>query len=144
MNRFVLLLCTLFVLILPTACSDEMLGGWDEMKWNMQFQDGGGDPMDWSSEIALKDGAIEVPADGGTYVLKCKNYSSIWLSNVKVNGEYVEFQNNENRSLQGEWFKISIDQEVMTVSIDPNPEQLERTLSLTVTVGDVFDAFRFE
>lgn len=126
---FKVLLIAVFAVAGMAACSEELDGGWD--------------PMEWSAEGGVgKDGSISVPAAGGTYTFACKNYGGIWLSDIRVGGELLEYDGFYHA--QGKWISIDTDKNILTVTISPNDSGEARTATVGVTAGDIFDYFDFK
>lgn len=69
--------------------------------------DGLWDPMKWKANVPgmKKDHVIVVPSAGGTYTLKCKNYSSFWI--FVVNDTLIRDEECASR-VTGEWYIINI------------------------------------
>lgn len=104
--------------------------------------DGLWDPMKWKTNIPkLKSNHIEVPSAGGTYTLKCKNYSSFWI--FAVNDTLIRDEECASR-VTGEWYVINIEKNIMTVNILPNNGDNNRILDVRLTAGDIFSTFIFE
>lgn len=117
-------------------CDDVFVGDWDEMKWLTDVK-------------TASDGYVEVPAEGGTYVFTCKNYSGFWLSDAtEVVGTskqiyYPREGGNDVFNIETSWATISSADAKLTVSIEPNTTANSRQLNVVVTAGDIFDYFNF-
>lgn len=100
--------------------------------------------MKWKTDAKMdKERVIHVPVDGGTYVFKCKNYNSFWLSNVLEDNKDVSIDNKEWEYAIGEWSSVAIEKNVMTVTVSPNDDNRSRLLKVTPTAGDIFSYFSF-
>lgn len=121
------------------SCSkDELDGAWDPMKWK-------------TSVKKEKDGTINVPSDGGTYVFVCTNYDRPWMSDVyeKINGQDVHYPASTGKyddSFYGRttpWLEALWQGNTFTVTVSPNTTGKERTMYVGVTAGDIFYTFTF-
>ena len=88
---------------------------------------------------------IEVPNEGGVYVIKCTNYKSFWIYALSESGESLPID-NEDEKIEREWYSIKInDGNTMTVSILSNSSDDNRTLEIGIQAGNAFDSsFLFE
>lgn len=107
--------------------------------------DGDWDPMKWRTDVkTASDGYVEVPAEGGTYVFKCKNYSGFWICDaLETVGADERFFDDQGGNVTTTWATISAADGKLTVSIEPNTTASSRLLNVTVTAGDIFDYFKF-
>ncbi|MDO4165616.1 MAG: hypothetical protein Q4D56_14725 [Bacteroides sp.] len=129
LNRFLLLLisvCTLS-LISCDSVTESLDGDWD--------------PMTWETTVSDID-KIEVSASGATYTFKCTNYQGFWLSYVYVDGTPI-YPSDDVHQYVGEWATITIEENVMTVTLSPNESKQSRSLKIDATAGDIFDYFVF-
>lgn len=93
-------------------------------------------------QISIK--KIEVPNEGGVYVIKCTNYKSFWIYALSESGESLPID-NEDEKIEREWYSIKInDGNTMTVSILSNSSDDNRTLEIGIQAGNAFDSFLFE
>lgn len=123
-------LLSFLILGLVLLCScDEPDGLWDPMKWKANVPG------------MKKDHVIVVPSAGGTYTLKCKNYSSFWI--FAVNDTLIRDEECASR-VTGEWYIINIEKNIMTVNISLNNGDNNRILDVRLTAGDIFSTFIFE
>lgn len=121
--------------------------------------EGDWEPMKWTSTVkksADTNGReyVSVPKEGGTYVFICKNYGGFWLSDAKAtqNGATVSYvTGGEEKTDDDAWTHISAvwadvraSGRYLTVVFQPNDSGMERTFSVTVTGGDIFDYFNFK
>ena len=108
-NLFKILLLIIFATTFVACESEEKDGGWESMKWETNVSN-------------INKNKIEVPNEGGVYVIKCTNYKSFWINaSIKID-----------------------DGSIMTVSILSNSSDDNRTLEIGIQAGDVFDSFLFE
>ena len=81
-------------------------------------------------------GNISVPASGGTYHIKCTNYRLIYL-------DYNSLRENDKKrlpsnwkdpvkELKGEWTEVTMQDNVLTVSIKPNKSGEKRKSELII------------
>ena len=123
---------------LAAAC---MLGG-----CTSTTLDGDWDPMKWNAEQKLTsdNGAYIIPSDGETITFVCKNYSEPWMSAADVNGKYFlpDYEANDYKSITGDWFTASIQDNRLSVTFAENTTA-ERSVTITVTAGDIFYTFKF-
>lgn len=109
-----------------------------------ESRDGDWEPMKWKTDAKMdKERVIHVPVDGGTYVFKCKNYNSFWLSNVFEDDKDVSIDNKEWKYAIGEWSSVEIEKNVMTVTVSLNDGNRSRLLKVTPTAGDIFSYLLF-
>ena len=81
-------------------------------------------------------GNISVPASGGTYHIRCTNYRLIYL-NYDSLWEYgkpcfVLHAKYPIREIKGEWTEVTMQDDVLTVSIKPNKSGEKRKSELIV------------
>lgn len=115
-----------------TSCSDND-GDWTPMKWH-------------TTVVQEKDGTVLIPAEGGTYVFACTNYSEPWMSDLRVetNGQEAiyhpkaDFHSVSASGLEARW-----EGAVLTITVTPSSALTSREFLLTVTAGDIFHTFRF-
>lgn len=109
-----------------------------------ESRDGDWEAMKWETDVKMdKEKVITVPVNGGTYVFKCKNYGSFWLSAVLEDDKDISIDNQKWENAIGEWSSIKIEKNVMTVIVSPNDSNHNRILKVTPTAGDIFSYFSF-
>ena len=130
-NLFKILLLIIFATTFVACESEEKDGDWEAMKWETNVSN-------------INKNKIEVPNEGGVYVIKCTNYKSFWINALSENGESLPID-NEDEKIEREWYSIKInDGNTMTVSILSNSSDDNRTLKIGIQAEDVFDSFLFE
>ena len=133
-NLFKILLLIIFATTFVACESEEKDGDWEAMKWETNVSN-------------INKNKIEVPNEGGVYVIKCtnyKNYKSFWIYALSESGESLPIS-YEDKKIEREWYSIKIDDgSIMTVSILSNSSDDNRTLEIGIQAGDVFDSFLFE
>jgi len=81
-------------------------------------------------------GNISVPASGGTYHIKCTNYRLIDLNynSLRENDKKRLPSNWKDpvKELKGEWTEVTMQDNVLTVSIKPNKSGEKRKSELIV------------
>ena len=81
-------------------------------------------------------GNISVPASGGTYHIKCTNYRLIYLNydSLWENGKpcFVLHAKYPIREIKGKWTEVTMQDDVLTVSIKPNKSGEKRKSELIV------------
>ena len=126
----------IIVLLGLSSCGDEPDGKWDKMKWNDL------------SNLKQVDGNYIVPACGGTYTFECKNYMAPWINTVMESGvtDYSLIEiNHDFHRFTGNWFDVQCINADLVVTIDPlEGDSNERSLTVVVTAGDIFDTFVFQ
>jgi len=130
LRKLLFILSAAFVL---SSCSSTALDGdWDPMKWNAE------------QKLTSDNGAYIIPADGETITFVCKNYSKPWMSEANVNGKYFfpDYEANDYKSVTGDWFAASIQDNRLSVTFTENTAA-ERSVAITVTAGDIFYTFKF-
>lgn len=128
-NLFKILLLIIFATTFVACESEEKDGDWEPMKWETNVSN-------------INKNKIEVPNEGGVYVLKCTNYKSFWIDALFENGEFLPIYEDK---IEREWYSIKIDDgSTMTVSILSNSSDDNRTLKIEIQAGNVFDSFLFE
>ena len=76
---------------------------------------------------------FQVPEQGKTYTFYCRNTKDPYLENDDV------------KNIKGEWYKVTIEGNKMTVIIDPNSSKEKRTFNYSIRgFGDVWTMFIFE
>ena len=112
------------ILLALTSCENE---NWIE--WT---------PMSFVSEETTidKSGNISIPAEGGTYHIRCTNYKLIDLDYDSL------WENDKKRlpsnwkapikELKGEWTEATMQDNVLTVSIKPNKSGEKRKSELII------------
>lgn len=108
-------------------------------------KDGDREAMKWETNVSnINKNKIEVPNEGGVYVIKCTNYKSFWIYALSESGESLPID-NEDEKIEREWYSIKInDGNTMTVSILSNSSDDNRTLEIGIQAGNAFDSFLFE
>lgn len=129
-NSFLYLLPMLILSIFVFAACESKDGDWEKMKWETDVK------MD-------KEKIITVPVTGGTYVFKCTNYGSFWLSGVLEDDKDVSIDDVRWENAIGKWSSVKIEKNVMTVIVFPNNDNRNRLLKVTPTAGDIFSYFSF-
>ena len=126
-----------------SACDDwEMRDGdWERMKWSHP------------SYATIKvDGVTyyDVPAVGGSFAFRCKNYKRPWLTNhTFVTSDYTwnsslesYHDDSEGHYYNHEWCEVKAVSDTLKVLFRPNTGKV-RQATIGVTAGDIFDSFRF-
>ena len=110
-----------------------------------EIEDGDWEAMKWETNVSnINKNKIEVPNEGGVYVIKCTNYKSFWINALSENGESLPID-NEDEKIEREWYSIKInDGNTMTVSILSNSSDDNRTLKIGIQAENAFDSFLFE
>lgn len=130
-NLFKILLLIIFATTFVACESEEKDGDWEPMKWETNVSN-------------INKNKIEVPNEGGVYVLKCTNYKSFWINALSESGESLPID-NEDEKIEREWYSIKInDGNTMTVSILSNSSDDNRTLEIGIQAENAFDSFLFE
>ena len=130
-NLFKILLLIIFATTFVACESEEKDGDWEAMKWETNVSN-------------INKNKIEVPNEGGVYVIKCTNYKSFWINALSESGESLSIS-YEDEKIEREWYSIKIDDgNTMTVSILSNSSDDNRTLKIGIQAEDVFDSFLFE
>lgn len=130
-NLFKFLLLIIFATTFVACESEGKDGDWEAMKWETNVSN-------------INKNKIEVPNEGGVYVIKCTNYKSFWINALSESGESLPID-NEDEKIEREWYSIKInDGNTMTVSILSNSSDDNRTLEIGIQAGNAFDSFLFE
>lgn len=130
-NLFKIFLLIIFATTFVACESEEKDGDWEAMKWETNVSN-------------INKNKIEVPNEGGVYVIKCTNYKSFWINALSESGESLPID-NEDEKIEREWYSIKInDGNTMTVSILSNSSDDNRTLEIGIQAGNAFDSFLFE
>ena len=130
-NLFKILLLIIFATTFVACESEEKDGDWEAMKWETNVSN-------------INKNKIEVPNEGGVYVIKCTNYKSFWINALSENGESLPIEKEEEK-IEREWYSIKInDGNTMTVSILSNSSDDNRTLKIGIQAENAFDSFLFE
>ena len=130
-NLFKILLLIIFAKTFIACESEEKDGDWEAMKWETNASN-------------INKNKIEVPKEGGVYVIKCTNYKSFWINALSESGESLSIS-YEDEKIEREWYSIKIDDgNTMTVSILSNSSDDNRTLEIGIQAGNAFDSFLFE
>ena len=125
MKKFFLVSVSMILLAL-TSCT---ITGPEVEKWErMLFV---------SEETTIDEsGNISVPASGGTYHIKCTNYRLIYLNydSLWENGKpcFVLHAKYPIREIKGKWTEVTMQDDVLTVSIKPNKSGEKRKSELIV------------
>ena len=81
-------------------------------------------------------GNISVPASGGTYHIKCTNYRLIYLNydSLWENGKpcFVLHAKYPIREIKGKWTEVTMQDNVLTVSIKPNKSGEKRKSEIII------------
>lgn len=115
-------------------------GDWEAMKWSHP-----------KYKTVMMDGYSYyfVPADGGSYSFRCKNYKP-WLTDhiFEVNGEirhsYMDVDHNERiwNYYQNDWCRVDVADDSVKIQFAPNTGNVRKAV-IGVTAGDIFDCFEF-
>lgn len=113
-------------------------------------KDGDWAPIEMTiDEKYVKKNTIEVPAEGGTYVMSSRNYGVPWLLGIELDGnrllseDYPMVGYSEN-VITHDWLNCTIDnQKGYTITIKPNLTCADRTIRFELECGDAFGAFTF-
>ena len=111
MKKFFLVSVSMILLAL-TSCENE-----DWIEWT---------PMSFVSEETTidKSGNISIPAEGGTYHIRCTNYKLLALdyNSLRENDKERLPSNWKDpvKELKGEWTEVAMQDNVLTVSLKPN------------------------
>ena len=125
MKKFFLVSVSMILLAL-TSCT---ITGPEVEKWER---------MSFVSEETTIDesGNISVPTRGGTYHIKCTNYRLIYLNydSLWENGKpcFVLHAKYPIREIKGKWAEVTMQDNVLTVSIKPNKSGEKRKSELIV------------
>ena len=124
-----LLLCLLASVMSLTSC-------------DVSDPDGLADPMKWSTvPSGLKNGELNVDAEGGSCLFVCKNYKHYWIASVKEEGVFKEITSGEE--FKGDWYLIKVEDHQLKVIINRNETGASRSFMVSVEAGNVFDEFKF-
>ncbi|EHO67866.1 hypothetical protein HMPREF9140_01723 [Prevotella micans F0438] len=128
MKKFFLVSVSMMLLAL-TSCT---ITGPEVEKWER---------MSFVSEETTIDnsGNISIPAEGGTYHIKCINYEQIDFNYNSLIEDDIEMDTEKSLpkyELNGNWTKVMLKGNVLTVTIKPNDSGKERrTVLLTYFLG---------
>lgn len=116
------------------SCSDDPVGKWDSMVWDLE------------SPVQTTDGVYNVSANATVLSFSCQNYSSPWIENAESDGEYYfpPREADDYYTISADWFKAEIKGNQLKVYFETNETEEERPLQLTVTAGDIFYTFKFK
>lgn len=89
----------------------------------------------------MKNGELEVEAEGGSNLFVCKNYNSFWIASVKEEGEFKE--TTSYKEFDGGWYLVKIEDNELKVIINRNETIASRSFTLCVEAGNTFDEFKF-
>ena len=109
--------------------------------------DGKWNPMKWKTSVKVqkdKNKYINVPAEGGTYLFHCKNYSDFWISDIVVNGRDVINHMDDFKTYKGDWGSVECKSNILTIIISSKSREKSDTIEVGVTAGDIFDYFVFK
>ena len=126
MKKFIFISVSMILLAL-TSCENE---NWIE--WT---------PMSFVCEETTIDnsGNISIPAEGGTYHIKCINYEQIDFNYNSLIEDDIEMDTEKSLpkyELNGNWTKVMLKGNILTVTIKPNDSGKERrTVLLTYFLG---------
>lgn len=117
------------------ACGDEKEGDWDA--------------MEWSGYSKNKDIVVNVPVEGSSTILHCKNYDGFWLYSVLERCDTTTKTYYENDStfdfqhVLTDWADVQCSGAQLQVTMKRNDSGMDRTLNVGVTAGDVGDVITF-
>lgn len=104
--------------------------------------DGLTDPMKWSTvPSGLKNGELNVDAEGGSCLFVCKNYKKYWIASVEEGGKILEMTSGEE--FKGDWYLIKVEDHQLKVVINRNETGTSRSFTVGVQAGNAFDEFKF-
>ncbi len=107
--------------------------------------DGDWEPMKWKATSSVKEekGSFIIEAEGATVSFICKNYNSPWIEGARIGNQYFSPDENDRKSLKGDWFSAKITDNQLEVVINKNNTPMARAFLLEVTAGDIFHTFQF-
>lgn len=124
-----LFLCLLVGVISLTSC-------------DVSDPDGLADPMKWSTvPSGLKNGELNVDAEGGSCLFVCKNYKNYWIASVEEGGKFLEM--TSGKEIKGDWYLIKVEDHQLKVVINRNETGTSRSFTVGVQAGNAFDNFKF-
>ena len=123
MKKFIFVSVSMILLAL-TSCENENWTEWTSMSFVCE-------------ETTIDEsGNLSVPASGGTYHIKCTNYRLIYLNydSLWENGKpcFVLHAKYPIREIKGKWAEVTMQDDVLTVSIKPNKSGEKRKSELIV------------
>jgi len=132
-KKALLLFAAVFAVSLPfflNSCGDKE-GDWDSMVWES------------ADKLTLKGPhhQISVPAEGRTYILRCKNYSSIWFNIMSITDASPDSANHQH--ITGEWYEATLNKDTLRVIVLPLKDKAQRSVGISVSVGDTGNSFLF-
>ena len=119
------------ILLALTSCENE---NWTE--WS---------PMSFVSEETTidKSGNISIPAEGGTYHIRCTNYKLLALdyNSLRENDKERLPSNWKDpvKELKGEWTEVTMQDNVLTVSLKPNKRGEKRKSEIYIFCGGLLE-----
>lgn len=131
---------TVFLLLLTaaigTSCYNAKDGDWDPIELTIDGK-------------YIKKNTIDVPADGGTYVMSSRNYGVPWVLNIAIDGSnlwpegYVMADFPEN-GITYDWLYYKHDtKNGHTIKLEPNLTSADRIVKFDLECGDAFATFTF-
>jgi len=123
-----LLLLNFFLL---ASCSFSKLDGdWDDMEWKEEV------------EVQKINGAYMVPPSGTSLSFTCRNYKSPWFADATVDGAHIGEQ-EEIDKISTDSFHAQLQGNRLSIVFEPYEGFHSRTITITVTAGDIFYTFKF-
>ena len=123
MKKFIFISVSMILLAL-TSCTVSEVEEWERMSFVCEET-----TIDESENIS-------VPASGGTYHIKCTNYRLIYLNYESLweNGKpcFVLHAKYPIREIKGKWTEVTMQDNVLTVSIKPNKSGEKRKSEIII------------
>lgn len=97
----------------------------------------------------IKKNTINVPTEGGTYVMTSRNYGVPWLINIMLDGKFLlnddfVWHDYADKGLTFDWLHLETSQQKgYTITFQPNTTTTDRTAQFKLEYGDAFGSFTF-
>lgn len=113
-------------------------------------KDGDWDPIEVTIDGKyIKKNTIDVPTEGGTYVMTSRNYGVPWLVNIMMDGkflwDYDDIRHDyAEKGLTFDWLHLETSQQKgYTITFQANTTTTDRTAQFKLECGDAFGSFIF-
>jgi hypothetical protein len=98
--------------------------------------------MRWQSDLSGDLHKLSVPTSGGTYKLRCTNYTKLRFASITHDKSTVGIGKDAEiiaYHITTKWSDVALENNILTIEVSPNTTGRVRRLVVRVSAGDAFD-----
>ncbi|MFS1773700.1 hypothetical protein ACLMOX_11985 [Prevotella histicola] len=98
--------------------------------------------MRWQSDLSGDLHKLSVPTSGGTYTLRCTNYTKLRFASMTHDNSTVGIGEDAEifvYHITTKWSDVALENNILTIEVSPNTTGRVRRLVVRVSAGDAFD-----